>query len=51
MKLIKSLYLADRTALIRLFRPVTFDSYCSLPYGPNLSRTLNLITEGAPRPI
>src|SRR5262249_40766404 len=48
MKLIKLLYLVDRTALIRWGRPVTFDSYCSLPYGPILSRTLNLITEGAP---
>jgi uncharacterized phage-associated protein len=48
MKLVKLLYLVDRTALIRWGRPVTFDSYFSLPYGPVLSRTLNLITEGAP---
>src|SRR5262245_29879512 len=49
MNLIKSLYLVDRTALIRRGRPVTFDSYCSLRYGPILSRTLNLITGGAPQ--
>jgi uncharacterized phage-associated protein len=46
MKLIKLLYLVDRTALIRWGRPVTFDSYFSLPHGPVLSRTLDLITEG-----
>jgi len=32
MKLIKLLYLVDRTALIRWGRPVTFDSYCSMPH-------------------
>jgi uncharacterized phage-associated protein len=46
MKLIKLLYLVDRTALIRWGRPVTFDSYFSLQHGPVLSRTLDLITEG-----
>ncbi|MCI0390264.1 MAG: SocA family protein [Acidobacteria bacterium] len=48
MKLLKLLYLIDRTALIRWGRPVTYDSYFSLPRGPILSQTLNLITEGVP---
>ena len=43
MKLIKLLYLADRTALLRWGRPITFDSYCSLPRGPILSFTLDKI--------
>jgi uncharacterized phage-associated protein len=48
MKLIKLLYLVDRTALIRWGRPVTFDSYFSMNRGPVLSRTLDLINEGTP---
>lgn len=43
MKLIKLLYLADREALVRWGRPITFDWYVSLPHGPVLSFTLDKI--------
>ncbi len=44
MKLMKLLYLADRESLLSLGRPITFDEYYSLKYGPILSATLELIT-------
>jgi uncharacterized phage-associated protein len=44
MKLIKLLYLADRKALLELGRPITFDRFVSMPHGPVLSRTYDLIT-------
>lgn len=47
MKLIKLLYIADREALIRWGRPITGDAHCALDHGPVLSRTLNLINDGA----
>lgn len=43
MKLIKLLYLAERQALITWGRPITFDSYVSMPHGPVLSFTLDRI--------
>ena len=43
MKLIKLLYLADRKALLELGRPITFDRFVSMPHGPVLSRTYDLI--------
>ena len=43
LKLIKLLYLVDRTALARFGRPITFDSYVSMPHGPVLSLTLDRI--------
>ena len=43
MKLIKLLYLADRQAILRWGRPITFDWYFSLPHGPVLSFTLDKI--------
>lgn len=46
MKLIKLMYLADRSRLLSRGRPITFDRYCSLQHGPVLSRTLDLITSG-----
>lgn len=46
MELVKLLYLADRKALIELENPITGDKFVSLPYGPVLSRILNLIREG-----
>jgi uncharacterized phage-associated protein len=46
LKLIKLLYLAEREALTRLGRPLTYDSYCSLPHGPVLSATLDRINTG-----
>jgi uncharacterized phage-associated protein len=49
LKLIKLLYLLDREALLRFGRPVTFDWYYSMPHGPVLSYTLDLINgERAP---
>jgi uncharacterized phage-associated protein len=46
LKLIKLLYLVDREALIRFGRPVTGDSYVSMPHGPVLSSTLDRINQG-----
>lgn len=46
LKLIKLLYLAERESLTRLGRPLTFDTYCSLPHGPVLSATLDRINTG-----
>jgi uncharacterized phage-associated protein len=43
LKLIKLLYIAEREALLRWRRPITFDSYVSLDHGPVLSQTLNLM--------
>jgi hypothetical protein len=46
MKLIKLMYLVDRAALIKWGQPLTYDSYVSMPHGPVLSATLDLINEG-----
>lgn len=46
MKLIKLLYLADREALLRWGRPITFDAYVSMDRGPVLSSVLDLINGG-----
>jgi uncharacterized phage-associated protein len=46
MKLIKLMYLVDREAIIRWGRPITNDNYVSMPHGPVLSATLDLINEG-----
>ena len=46
MKLIKLLYIVEREALLTWGRPVTADRCVSLPKGPILSQTLNLINEG-----
>ena len=43
MILLKLLYLADRTALVELGQPITFDSYVSMSKGPVLSTTYDLI--------
>lgn len=43
--LIKLLYLADREALLRWGRPITFDEYFSMHKGPVLSQVLSLINE------
>lgn len=45
LKLIKLLYLLDREALIRWGRPITYDSYVSMPHGPVLSFTLDRINQ------
>jgi uncharacterized phage-associated protein len=46
MKLLKLLYIVEREALLTWGRPVTADRCVSLPKGPILSQTLNLINEG-----
>ena len=46
MKLIKLMYLVDREAIIRWGDAVTNDSFVSMPHGPVLSATLDLINEG-----
>ena len=43
LKLLKLLYIADREALLRYGRPITYDNYVSMDYGPVLSQTLNII--------
>jgi len=43
MKLLKFMYLTERTSLSKFRRPVTYDVYYSLDYGPILSETLDLI--------
>lgn len=43
MKLIKILYFADREALIKWGRPITFDNYFSMERGPVLSQVFDLI--------
>jgi len=45
MKLIKLLYLLDRSALLTWGRPVTTDRYVSMDRGPVVSRILDLIRE------
>jgi uncharacterized phage-associated protein len=45
MKLIKLLYLSDREALIKTGLPITGDRWVSMPRGPVLSNTLDLIKE------
>lgn len=44
LKLMKLIYLADRQALLELGRPISYDMYVSMPQGPVLSRTLDLMT-------
>lgn len=39
MKLLKLLYMLDRSSLIKYGRPVTFDAYVSMKHGPVLSFT------------
>jgi len=51
LKLIKLLYLADRTALLRWGIPITTDRYVSMDHGPVVSRIYNLITDETPKPV
>lgn len=45
LKLMKLLYLADRTALLRWCMPIIGDRYCSMEYGPMLSGVLDLVNK------
>jgi len=50
LKLLKLLYLADRSALLKHGRPISFDRFVAMPHGPVLSRTYDLIaSEPDPR--
>jgi hypothetical protein len=40
---VKFFYLADREHLIRFGRPITFESYFALPYGPVASNAMDLL--------
>jgi len=51
IKLIKSMYLADREAILRWGAPITRDRYVSMDSGPVLSRVLNLITDDRRKPV
>lgn len=44
LKLLKLLYLADRESMDRFNSTISEDTHVSMPNGPVLSRTLNLIT-------
>ena len=48
LKLVKLIYIVERESLLRWGRSVTYDRFVSMPHGPVLSRTLDLITEEAP---
>jgi len=43
LKLMKLLYLAEREALLRWGRPITYDYCVSMDHGPVLSQTLNIV--------
>ncbi len=50
MKLIKLMYLVDRASLCEMGQFVTNDDFYSLPYGPFLSHTADLINEEPQEP-
>jgi uncharacterized phage-associated protein len=41
--LLKLLYYADKEMLVRRGRPITYDQWCSMRFGPVLSKTYDLI--------
>ena len=43
IKLLKLLYYADREAFAQWERPITYDNYAAMTYGPVLSSTYDLI--------
>ena len=49
LKLMKLLYLADRHSLRQYQQTITGDSMVSMPFGPVLSTTLNLVNGDGPR--
>ena len=46
LKLVKLMYLVDRTALIEEGYPVIGGKYCSMPYGPVISEFLDDLNNG-----
>ena len=51
LKLLKLLYLADRTALVRWGIPITTDRWVSMNHGPVPSNIFNLIADDCAKPI
>jgi uncharacterized phage-associated protein len=51
LKLIKLLYLADRTALLQWGYPITTDHYVSMDHGPVTSRIYNLLVDEVEKPF
>ena len=49
--IIKMLYLVDREAFKRWERPITYDYYESLPYGPVVMSIYNIIKKNIPSPF
>jgi len=47
LRLMKLMYLMERASLIQRGRPVTYDKYYSLTWGPVLSRVLDLVHRNA----
>jgi len=47
LKLMKLMYLAERTSYARFGEPITGDRLVSMPHGPVLSQTLDLINNGS----
>lgn len=50
LKLMKLLYLSDREAMSRFGESISGDRMVSMPHGPVLSQTLNLIKGGSEQP-
>ncbi|MFQ2178094.1 Panacea domain-containing protein [Aeromonas veronii] len=50
LKLMKLLYLSDREAMSRFGESISGDLMVSMPHGPVLSQTLNLIKSGGEQP-
>ncbi len=49
LKLLKLLYISDRIALQEWERPITYDTYVCMNYGPVLSTTFDLIKGNIPQ--
>ena len=45
LKLVKLMYIVERSAILRWGRSITFDRFVSMPHGPVLSRTYDLIRD------
>ena len=45
IKLMKLLYIAERTSLERYATPISYDQFCSMEHGPVLSGTYELLTD------
>ena len=43
LKLMKLMYIADRESFRICGEPITYDAYCSMPHGPVLSKTYDIM--------